>query len=205
MMTIKGFSCYAVTEDGKVYSLITGREMCSVVTRVGYEEVMLKADGMTWEDPRKHCYVHRLVADAYIPNPLGLPEVNHIDGDKLHNCVENLEWVTHAENQRKAAAGNAWRALTEAQEKEVVEKAMAGAPYGVLAKEYGVSHACINQCTIRAGIVRTRMIPIEIRREIFRRGQVEESMALAEEYRISYQTIRGILRRGEPKRDNVKR
>lgn len=47
---------------------------------------------------RKGFLVHRLVADAFIPNPDNLAEVNHINEDKLDNRVENLEWVTHAQN-----------------------------------------------------------------------------------------------------------
>lgn len=46
--------------------------------------------------------VHRLVAKAYIPNPDNLREVNHIDGDKLNNNVENLEWISHSENMKAA-------------------------------------------------------------------------------------------------------
>lgn len=48
---------------------------------------------------RKCFYVHRLVASMFIPNPLNKPEVNHIDGNKLNNCVDNLEWTTISENQ----------------------------------------------------------------------------------------------------------
>ena len=47
---------------------------------------------------RKDCSIHRLVAEAFIPNPLGLRDVDHIDGNKSNNRVENLRWVSHKEN-----------------------------------------------------------------------------------------------------------
>jgi len=54
-------------------------------------------------DSRKSVSIHRLVADAFIPNPDNLPEVNHIDGNGFNNVVSNLEWITHAENMIHAS------------------------------------------------------------------------------------------------------
>ena len=68
-------------------------------TRVlrGYETVGLTKDGEQRTKP-----VHRLIAQAFIPNPQNKPEVNHIDGYKLNNDLGNLEWVTTSENHRHA-------------------------------------------------------------------------------------------------------
>ena len=48
--------------------------------------------GLCTEGKRKCCYIHRLVAEAFIPNPNNYPQVNHKDEDKTNNCVNNLEW-----------------------------------------------------------------------------------------------------------------
>ena len=66
--------------------------------RTGYIRAIL-FDG---KENRKRFFVHRLVAQAFIPNPNNKPMVNHIDGDKTNNCVENLEWVTGYENMQHA-------------------------------------------------------------------------------------------------------
>lgn len=60
----------------------------------GYALVTMRKNGKAHYEK-----VHRIVAKVFIPNPENKREVNHIDGDKLNNLVENLEWVTSSENQ----------------------------------------------------------------------------------------------------------
>lgn len=56
-----------------------------------------------WKNGKHKRYaIHRLVATAFIPNPDGRPQVNHLDGDKTNNSVTNLEWCTASENERHA-------------------------------------------------------------------------------------------------------
>lgn len=62
-----------------------------------------------WKDTIKKRYkVHRLVAETFIPNPKMKKCVNHKDGDKGNNCVDNLEWVTHSENMHHAVDQGLW-------------------------------------------------------------------------------------------------
>ena len=65
--------------------------------RHGYYEISLKKN-----KKEKRFKIHRLVALTFIPNPDNKPEVNHKDGDKSNNCVDNLEWVTSKENKKHA-------------------------------------------------------------------------------------------------------
>ena len=77
---------YAITRDGKVWSHKRKKFLKPGSVR-GYHRVNLCKDGK-----RKCYYIHRLVAEAFIPNPNNLSQVNHKDEDKSNNCVENLEW-----------------------------------------------------------------------------------------------------------------
>lgn len=101
---------YEVSRDGDVFSL--GRVVYDPIGRVrhikpkklnanthgGYPEVRLTDEN---GKSRTHC-VHRLVAEAFIPNPDNKEFVNHIDGIKTNNCVTNLEWATCGENNTHA-------------------------------------------------------------------------------------------------------
>lgn len=84
---------YQISNFGNVAGIRVDR-ICPVVDKDGYLVFSLHfADGS-----RITAKIHRLVAQAFIPNPLNKPEVNHIDGNKQNNWVGNLEWVTGSEN-----------------------------------------------------------------------------------------------------------
>lgn len=100
---IEGYEgLYWITNTGRVISAERydrfnrkhGGEMTLKQAGRGYCFVFLFKDGK-----RKQRYIHRLVAQAFIPNPDNKPEVDHIDNDITNNIVSNLRWVTHKENQ----------------------------------------------------------------------------------------------------------
>jgi len=93
---------YLVTKDG-------------IVTK-GDRVISLRPDKdgylrFTWNENGKKTrkVVHRFVAQTYIPNPDNLPQVNHIDGDKTNNNVDNLEWCTQNHNMQHAIRTGLWK------------------------------------------------------------------------------------------------
>lgn len=84
-----------VVDGERTYEkLLTGRQMKQSIHDKGYKTVSLTKDGKT-----KSVFVHRIVAEAFIPNPDNLPMVNHKDEDKTNNFLENLEWCTASYNR----------------------------------------------------------------------------------------------------------
>lgn len=87
---VKGYEGkYTVDEDGNVYSVARDIKLKTRVneTSGGYVQVML------WKNSKaKNCYLHRVVAEAFIDNPNNYKQVRHIDGDYTNNNVNNLEW-----------------------------------------------------------------------------------------------------------------
>ena len=86
MKDIVGYEgLYAVTSCGKVWSYKRKKFLTPGINK-GYLYVILCKDGKV-----KNYRLHRLVAEAYIPNPENLPQVNHKDENKANNCLQNLE------------------------------------------------------------------------------------------------------------------
>lgn len=97
---VKGFEgLYQVSGSGEVKSLPRngtkkgGKKICQHIHKTGYMYCTLCKHGKLYNKQ-----VHRLVAEAFIPNLDDKPVVNHKDGDKVNNSLDNLEWVTLSEN-----------------------------------------------------------------------------------------------------------
>ena len=84
-----------VTKDGRVFG--PRGERSTNPKKSGYVQVSMSKNGK-----RNDFYVHRMVAELYIPNPNNKPEVNHKDGNKANNHVFNLEWATREEQMQHA-------------------------------------------------------------------------------------------------------
>ncbi len=80
---------YSISESGEVYSHINNKFLKHNISKNGYATVQLFKNKIG-----KRLLVHRLVAKTFIPNVQNLPQINHIDENKLNNNVSNLEWCT---------------------------------------------------------------------------------------------------------------
>lgn len=88
---------YEVSIDGQVRNKNTKKILKGRLCKNGYLQVSIKIDS---ENRFINRYIHRLVATEWLDNKNNLPEVNHKNGNKLDNNLNNLEWVTASQNQK---------------------------------------------------------------------------------------------------------
>ena len=113
---------YQVSNKGKIRSIKNNKikelKPYKEIKRCGYLSVYLRLPGQKFTKK-----VHRLVAEAFIPNPNGFPEVNHIDENKENNCVENLEWCTGEYN---LCYGTRLKRISESNKMKVAQYSLNG-------------------------------------------------------------------------------
>ena len=156
---LKGYeNSYQISDSGRVFTkrrlignqIYYGKELTPQLTSDGYLKITLSKNGKS-----KKYYLHRLVAIQFLDNPNNLPQVNHIDGNKINNSITNLEWCTKNENQNHAVRTGLMqrgqnRPSAKLTEKQVLEiYKLKGVLKGQdIADKYGVSKNTIN-CILR--------------------------------------------------------
>ncbi len=116
MKSVIIFDAYTLFEDGTIIGR-TGKKLKHALNYKGYPVVALTDDNGC----RKSKFVHRLLAENFIPNPNNLSDVNHIDCDRANFNLSNLEWMSHGENikysytmnKRSALGTNNARCITD--------------------------------------------------------------------------------------------
>ena len=97
MKQIKGFENYYITENGEVFSNKSNKWLSPIYDTDGYRQLSLCKNGKVYTKR-----MHRMVCETFIPNIENKKCINHINGIKTDNMVENLEWCTHSENNKHA-------------------------------------------------------------------------------------------------------
>ena len=93
---IQGYNGYQVISNGDIIGIF-GKKLKPILNVNGYITY-----GLFNKGKQKRFLAHRIIAKCFIPNPKNKPQVNHINGVKTDNRVENLEWCTGSENQKHA-------------------------------------------------------------------------------------------------------
>ena len=119
---IKGFENYQITDEGNVWSKKTNRWLKFGKTIAGYYFVILRKDGKSYNK-----MIHRLIAQAFIPNPDNKPCIDHINAVRTDNRIENLRWSTYTENnnnpitRKRMSIGSTGKKASEETRKKMSE------------------------------------------------------------------------------------
>ena len=150
---------YEISDKGNLRSVDRVETMRNGRTRMKYGKPLAKVwyDGqhhykgatLCKDGQHKRLSIHRLVAMAFVPNPNGYPEVNHIDEDRLNNCADNLEWCDRQYNNthgtiRARVATSQGKSVLQLDENGAVIKQWAS--QGLAAASTGASQTGISAC-----------------------------------------------------------
>lgn len=128
---------YKVSKDGQVMNVRKNKTIKPWLNIYGYYSVRLHKGGN-----RRTAFVHRLIAQTFIPNPDNKSEVNHIDGNKLNNDISNLEWVSHRENIiHSVDILNHQKRAVRCVETGIVYESIKAAALAVNGHKTGIAHA----------------------------------------------------------------
>lgn len=115
---VKGFRDYYISDKGRLYSSLSDSFIRPTPTGdSGHLDVTLWINGR-----RYHRYIHRLVAEAFIPNPYNLPMVRHLDNDPTNNEVENLAWGTQFDNMHDCIKAKRFKYFSEEDREIAMQK-----------------------------------------------------------------------------------
>lgn len=92
-------------------------KLCKWVDNTGYYQVVIRVN-----KKKKYIRVHRLIAETLIENPNNLPQVNHKDGNKLNNSIENLEWCTNSYNTQEGYNNNLYHSKKRSHAVKAIHK-----------------------------------------------------------------------------------
>ena len=136
---IEGFPNYQMSNLGNVWSKKTNRILKPYKTNRGYLTVGFWLDGK-----KKRLSIHRLVAQAFLTNPQNFPEVNHINGYKRDNSLNNLEWVSGSANIAHAyRSGLRKQKLANTDRKLILHLLQQGLTQRAIGKLFNVSHSTV--------------------------------------------------------------
>ena len=139
---------YEISEHGIIRRVDTKRQKSAVIGKNGYWVVNL------WHANKgKVCYVHRLLAAAFIGEPKQGATVNHIDGDRLNNALYNLEYLSNSDNAKDmwrrgrgcSGARNGHAKISSEQAVEIYKRANRGERTSDLAREFGLRPPIVSQ------------------------------------------------------------
>lgn len=147
-------SYFQISDSGRLYSKRTGKILSQSISSTGYYQHCTKIGGR--RGITVLLKIHRLVCEAFHPNPENLPVVNHKDGNKLNNDKDNVEWSTYSCNTQhaydigimKAVSGeqSGRSKLTVEQIKSIREEYSTGLYTNrELGNKYGVAHSTIGR------------------------------------------------------------